>query len=68
MLSRTVPTEAWLDIKGHRMTEPSTGWQLEDITYSGGTRAGPRANGQVRRAVHPTDHYRGSAVPGRTWS
>ena len=26
------------------MTEPSAGWQLDDITYSGGTRDGPRAS------------------------
>ena len=42
MLSRKVPTLASLGIKGHRMTEPSTGWQLDDITYSGGTQDGPR--------------------------
>jgi len=27
-----------LDIKGDRMTEPSTGWQLDAITYSGARR------------------------------
>ena len=32
------------------MTEPSTGWQLDDITYSGGTRAGPRATVQLSGA------------------
>jgi hypothetical protein len=26
------------------MTEPSTSWQLDTITYSGGTQDGPRAN------------------------
>jgi hypothetical protein len=50
MLSRTVPTLAWLDIRGHRMTEPSTSWQPDDITYSGGTRDGPRANVRLSRA------------------
>ena len=32
------------------MTEPSTGWQLEDITYSGGTQDGPRASVKLSRA------------------
>ena len=50
MLPRTVPTLASLDIKGHRMTEPSTGWQPDDITYSGGTQDGPRANVTLSRA------------------
>jgi hypothetical protein len=44
MLSRNVLTVASLDTKGHRMTEPITGWQLDAITYSGGTQDGPRAN------------------------
>lgn len=32
------------------MTEPSTGWQLDAITYSGGTQEGPRANVKLSRA------------------
>ena len=32
------------------MTEPSTSWQLDDITYSGGTQDGPRANVKLSRA------------------
>jgi hypothetical protein len=39
-----------LDTKGHRMTEPFTGWQLDAITYSGGTQDGPRANVTLSRA------------------
>jgi LeuA-like protein with dimerisation domain len=31
------------------MTEPSTGWQLEGIMYSGGTQDGPRANVKLSR-------------------
>jgi LeuA allosteric (dimerisation) domain len=34
------------------MTEPSTSWQLDDITYSGGTQDGPRANVTLSRAEH----------------
>jgi hypothetical protein len=34
------------------MTEPSTSWQLNDITYSGGTKDGPRANVKLSRAEH----------------
>src|SRR5262249_60539663 len=61
MLSRTVPTLASLDIKGHRMTEPSAGWQLDDITYSGGTRDGPRASVQLSRAEEQV-HAEGSGT------
>ena len=50
ILSRTVPTLALLDIKGDRMTEPSTSWQLDAITYSGGTQDGPHANVKLSRA------------------
>jgi hypothetical protein len=50
MLSRTIPTLASLDIKGNCMTEPSTSWQLDDITYSGNTQDGPRANVKLSRA------------------
>jgi hypothetical protein len=32
------------------MTEPITGWQLETITYSGGTQDGPRTSVQLTRA------------------
>lgn len=32
------------------MTEPITGWQLETITYSGGTQHGPRTSVQLSRA------------------
>jgi len=32
------------------MTEPPAGWQLDDITYSGGTRDGPRASVRLSRA------------------
>jgi hypothetical protein len=52
MLSRAVPHLASLDIKGHRMTEPSASWQLDDITYSGGTQDGPRASVKLSRADH----------------
>jgi len=40
------PYRPWLcwTSRGDRMTEPSTGWQLDAITYSGGTQDGPRAN------------------------
>src|SRR5262249_2363089 len=61
MLSRTVPTLASLDIKGQRMTEPSTGWQLDDITYSGGTQDGPRANVKLSRAEEQV-HAEGSGT------
>src|SRR5262249_50971997 len=61
MLSRTVPALASLDIKGPRMTEPSTGWQLDGITYSGGTRDGPRANVQLSRAEEQV-HAEGSGT------
>ena len=52
---------ASLDIKGHRMTEPSTGWQLDDITYSGGTQDGPRANVTLSRAEEQV-HAEGSGT------
>src|SRR5262245_19634768 len=61
VLSRTVPSLALLDIKGHRMTEPSTSWQLEDITYSGGTQDGPRANVKLSRAEQEV-HAEGSGT------
>src|SRR5262249_43506025 len=62
MLSRTVPTLASLDTKGHRMTKPSTGWQLGDITYSGGTQDGPRASAKLSR---PGDQvHAGGSGPG----
>jgi hypothetical protein len=59
MLSRTVPTLASLDFKGHRMT--STGWQLDNITYSGGTQDGPRANVKLSRAEEQV-HAEGSGT------
>ena len=31
------------------MTEPFTGWQLDTITYSGGTQEGPRTSVQLSR-------------------
>jgi len=34
------------------MTEPSASWQLSAITYSGGTRDGPRAEVTLSRAEH----------------
>jgi LeuA allosteric (dimerisation) domain len=34
------------------MTEPSASWQLDDITYSGGTQGGPRASVKLSRAEH----------------
>jgi hypothetical protein len=52
---------ASLDIKGHRMTEPSTSWQLDDITYSGGTQDGPRANVKLSRAEQEV-HAEGSGT------
>ena len=61
MLPGTVPTLASLDIKGHRMTEPSTGWQLGDITYSGGTQDGPRAKVTLSRAEEQV-HAEGSGT------
>src|SRR4029453_3266012 len=61
MLSMTVPTLASLDIKGHRMTEPSTGWQLDGITYAGGTQDGPRANVKLSRAEEQV-HAEGSGT------
>ena len=61
MLSMTVPTLASLDIKGHRMTESSTGWQLDAITYSGGTQDGPRANVKLSRAEEQV-HAEGSGT------
>ena len=61
MLSRTIPTLASLDIKGHRMTEPSTGWQLDGITYSGGTQDGPRASVKLSRAEEQV-HAEGSGT------
>ena len=32
------------------MTEPITGWRLDTITYSGGTKDGPRTSVQLSRA------------------
>lgn len=32
------------------MTEPFTGWQIDAITYSGGTQEGPRADVKLNRA------------------
>jgi hypothetical protein len=32
------------------MTEPTAGWQLDTITYSGGTQDGPHASVQLSRA------------------
>ena len=32
------------------MTEPLTGWQLDTITYSGGTKDGPRTSVHLSRA------------------
>ena len=43
------------------MTEPSTGWQLDDITYSGGTRDGPHATVQLSRAEQQV-HAEGSGT------
>jgi hypothetical protein len=56
---RTDP--ASLEIEGHRMTEPPAGWQLDDITYSGGTRDGPRANVTLSRAAEQV-HAEGSGT------
>jgi LeuA allosteric (dimerisation) domain len=61
MLSGTVPALASLDIKGHCMTELSTGWQLDDITYSGGTQDGPRAHVKLSRAEEQV-HAEGSGT------
>jgi hypothetical protein len=61
MLPGTVPTLASLDIRGHRMMEPSTGWQLDDITYSGGTQDGPRAKVKLSRAEEQV-HAEGSGT------
>ena len=52
---------ASLDIKGHGMTEPFTSWQLDDITYSGGTQDGPRANVKLSRAEEQV-HAEGSGT------
>ena len=35
------------------MTEPITGWQLDTITYSGGTHDGPHTSVQLSRAGEP---------------
>ena len=43
------------------MTEPSTSWQLDDITYSGGTQDGPRANVKLSRAEYQV-HAEGSGT------
>jgi LeuA-like protein with dimerisation domain len=61
MLSMTAPTLASLDLKGHPMTEPSTDWQLDAITYSGGTQNGPRANVTLSRAEEQV-HAEGSGT------
>jgi hypothetical protein len=61
MLSGTVPTLASLDIKGHRMTEPSASWQLDGITYSGGTQDGPRAGVTLSRPEQQV-HAEGSGT------
>jgi len=61
MLSRTIQNLASLDIKGHRMTEPSISWQLDDITYSGGTQDGPRATVRLSRAAEQV-HAEGSGT------
>ena len=61
MLLKTLPTRALLDIKGDRMTEASTSWQLDAITYSGGTQDGPRANVKLSRAGEQV-HAEGSGT------
>jgi hypothetical protein len=61
MLSRKVPTLASLDIEGDPMTEPSTGWQLDEIAYSGGTQDGPRATVKLSRADEQV-HAEGSGT------
>jgi LeuA allosteric (dimerisation) domain len=43
------------------MTEPSTGWQLDAITYSGGTQDGPRASVTLSRADEQV-HAEGSGT------
>jgi hypothetical protein len=43
------------------MTEPPTGWQLDSITYSGGTQDGPRANVKLSRAEEQV-HAEGSGT------
>jgi len=43
------------------MTERSAGWQLDDITYSGGTRDGPRASVKLSRAEEQV-HAEGSGT------
>jgi hypothetical protein len=43
------------------MTEPSTGWQLDDITYSGSTQDGPRANVKLSGAEQQV-HAEGSGT------
>jgi hypothetical protein len=50
-----------LGIKGDRMTQQSTGWQLEAITYSGGTQDGPRADVKLSRAGEQV-HAEGSGT------
>ena len=61
MLPGAASDLASLDIKGHCMTEPSTRWQLDDITYSGGTQGGPRANVKLSRAEQQV-HAEGSGT------
>ena len=43
------------------MTKPPTGWQLDGITYSGGTQAGPRASVTLSRAEERV-HAEGSGT------
>jgi hypothetical protein len=43
------------------MTEPFTGWQLETITYSGGTQDGPRTSVHLSR-VGEQMHAEGSGA------
>jgi hypothetical protein len=43
------------------MTEPSASWQLDDITYAGGTQDGPRATVKLSRAGHQV-HAEGSGT------
>ena len=43
------------------MTKRPTSWQLDDITYSGGTQEGPRANVKLSRAEEQV-HAEGSGT------
>ena len=53
------------------MTEPSTSWQFDTITYAGGSQDGPRASVQLTRQgkqVTPRGPVMGLSTPSATRS